>query len=235
MRDLSRSIIPIDERRPRPLSHRDKLVRAAQNPARRRKREVTRSRLLAATAKMLSARGYFGLRVAEIAAAAGLSTAAFHVYFRGREEAAREVLSGLLGRLYIADLHDGARGPRTFTDMIRRHLEAIQADAPLVRALNQAVLVDGILAELSDHGLRLWRARLDGILHGADGPCIDARPTPDAPDMIVAGMMQAAAASQLGQEDLSRLAAEIGRAWMAAAGTTRALPGARGEMELAHA
>lgn len=239
MRDRSGSIIPIDERRPKPLSHRDRLVRAARNPVRRRKREVTRSRLLAATAKMLSAHGYFGLRVADIAAAAGLSTAAFHVYFTGREEAAREVLSGLLGRLYIADLEEGARSGRSFTAMIRRHLEAVQADAPLVRALSQAVLVDGVLAELSDHALRLWRARLDTTLYGVDGRCLDARPTPDVPDMIVAGMMQAAMSAPLGSDDLSRLAAEIGRAWEAAAGTASAPPaalrGVRGEMGLAHA
>lgn len=217
MQNLSGAITPSGEGRPGHRSHQAALVWAAENPGPRRKRDITRARLLAATAKLLGANAYTGLRVADIAAAAGMSTAAFHVYFVDRGEAAREVLSGLLRRLYVADALHGAGGAGAFTFMIRRHLEALQTDAPLVRALNQAVLLDEVLAERSDCAVRLWRARLDAALCGSmEGAlCLAASPAPDVLDLIVAGMKQRAGTPLLSPEAMSRLATEIGRAWIA--------------------
>lgn len=215
MRNLSRTIIPISKGRPRARSHQDALIWAAENPATRRKRDITRARLLAATARAMGANTYAGLRVADIAAAAGMSSAAFHVYFVDRDEAAREVLSGLLRRLYVSDADDGPCGAHAFVLMICSHLEALQGDAPLVQALNQAVRIDEILAELSDCAVRLWRARLNTMLGGSSEDDL-ASPAPDVLDLIIAGMRQRAGAPLLTPDAMSRVATEIGRAWAAA-------------------
>jgi AcrR family transcriptional regulator len=165
---------------------------------------------------MLSAKSYAGLRVADIAATAGMSTAAFHCYFSGREEAAREVLSGLIRRLYVAaPAH--ADGAGAFAATIENHLQAIQVDAPLVQALNQAVQLDPVLAELSENGLRIWRVRLDASLGGSgpQGLCIDDRPAPDVLDLMVAGLAQTAATA-LTANEISQLASDIARVWRTA-------------------
>jgi len=224
MRKHLESVVPIGEGRPRPVSHLEALIWAAENPGPQPKRNITRTRLLAATAKAMSTNAYFGLRVADIALAAGMSPAAFHVYFSDRKEAAREVLSGLLWRLYLVDPHDGRGGVRAFTLMIRRLLEALQADAPLVRALNHAVLVDEVVAELSDSAARLWRARLNATLYGSEEGALrlGASPAPDALDLMVAGMIQRAGTPLLTPDALSRLATEIGRAWLVVQGSPTA-------------
>jgi len=217
MRNLSRTIIPISEGRPSPPSYQDALIWAAENPATGRKRDVTRARLLAATARVMGANTYAGLRVADIAASAGMSSAAFHVYFVDRDEAAREVLSGLLRRLYVSDPDAGPCGAHAFVPTIRSHIEALQNDAPLVQALNQAVRLDGILAELSDCAVRLWRARLDTMFGGSSENDleVDASAAPDVLDLIIAGIRQRAGAPLLTPDAMSRVATEIGRAWAA--------------------
>jgi AcrR family transcriptional regulator len=166
---------------------------------------------------MLATNGYFGLRVADIAAAAGLSTAAFHLYFSGREEAAREVLAGLLRRLYIDVGSSEPDRARPFARIIRDHLAAIQTDAPLVQALDQAVQLDPVLAELSEGALRLWRARLTASPQGlAPTPFfIDAPSAPDVLDLILAGLAQTAR-TRLTTAEVSQLAADIARACRAA-------------------
>src|SRR3990167_6110399 len=138
MRNFPTSIIAL-EVRPKPRSYLDALMRDAENRGPRRKRHVTRARLLAATARVMSVSGYAGLRIADIAAEAGASTATVHAYFADREEAGREVLSGLLRHLYLLDglAHEGPCGARAATLMIRSHLESLQVDAALVRALTQ--------------------------------------------------------------------------------------------------
>src|SRR3954449_3803072 len=64
----------------------------------------TRERLLRCAADVFAARGYEGTRVADIAAAAGLSNGALYAHFRSRAELLVDALRAH-GRRLLADLH----------------------------------------------------------------------------------------------------------------------------------
>lgn len=183
-----------------------------------RKRQRTRARLLAATARVMAARGYVDFRMCDIAAEAGMSNGAFYVYFADREEAAREVLSGLVRRLYQFERvqsqdDDGVR-------LIARHLEALQGDAPLVGALCQAVLLDDVLARLHAAAIACWRAHLCAVLLGAPeaAQLLKKGPRPDVLDLMIEGMAHRAGAPMLRPNALLRVAAEVADAWRSSQG-----------------
>lgn len=56
------------------------------------KSERTRARILDAAASVLSRQGYAGMRLADVAAEAGLRTAALYYYFASRDELVEEVM-----------------------------------------------------------------------------------------------------------------------------------------------
>ncbi|MET3527991.1 TetR/AcrR family transcriptional regulator [Phenylobacterium koreense] len=212
-----------------PVSHLETLNWSASHAQERRKRLRTRARLLAACARILAAKGYVGLRVAEIATEAQMSPGAFYVYFIDREEAAREVLCGLIRRLYFFDPPTAPRaGVQSFVTMIRWHLEALQNDAPLVRALCEGVLFDEVLSNLHASAMGIWRARLGAALVGGAevDTAIEAEPAPDVLDFIIEGMAQRAGAPLLTSAGLSRMATEVARAWLAT--QPNLMDGARG-------
>ncbi|WP_459980009.1 TetR/AcrR family transcriptional regulator, partial [Mycobacterium avium] len=60
------------------------------------KSSLTRTRILDAAARVLSERGYAGLRLTDVAAAAELQAPAIYYYFSSRDELIEEVMwSGL--------------------------------------------------------------------------------------------------------------------------------------------
>lgn len=201
-----------------PASHLHTLTWNAEHSDAPRKRQRTRARLLAATARVMAAKGYVDFRVCDITAEAWMSNGAFYVYFADREEAAREVLSGLVSRLYLFDRNQGQDddGVR----LIARHLEALQCDAPLVGALCQAVLLDDVLARLHAGAVGLWRAHLCAVLLGASEAyhILKKGPRPDVLDLMIEGMARRAGAPMLTQNGLLRVAAEVAEAWRASQG-----------------
>lgn len=199
-----------------PASYLQTLSWSAEHSDAPRKRQRTRARLLAATARVLSARGYVDFRISDVAAEAGMSNGAFYVYFADREEAAREVLSGLIRRLYLFDRLQGRDDNGVL--LIARHLEALQGDAPLVGALRQAATLDDVLARLRASAIGLWRAHLCAVLLGSPEAdhILGEGPGPDVLDLMIEGMACRAGAPMLTHSELLRVAAEVAQAWRAA-------------------
>ena len=66
--------------------------------ARAEQREKTRDAVVATALRLFTERGYVGVRVEDIAAAAGISRATFYKYFSEREEILAELFARLLGK-----------------------------------------------------------------------------------------------------------------------------------------
>jgi TetR/AcrR family transcriptional regulator, transcriptional repressor of bet genes len=88
-------------------------VRSAGTPRQRRSREDRRDELVEHTIDVLARRGYAGFRLADVARAAGVSTALLIVHFGSKEKLLIETLKRLSAE-YFATLHGAleSAGPR---------------------------------------------------------------------------------------------------------------------------
>lgn len=109
---------------------------AAEPP--RRKSLRTRERLLIGAAVALEQKGFHDLRVADIAAAADLSPAAFYCYFRDKADAALAVLQRFAGVLFdTGPLAAGPSAAAELTGAFERVFSAVRANPGLVRASDE--------------------------------------------------------------------------------------------------
>ncbi|HEX5378429.1 MAG TPA: TetR family transcriptional regulator, partial [Phenylobacterium sp.] len=133
----------------RRLSHVEALRRGLSVDPPARKRDRTRARLLVATAEVLAEKGFERLRIADVAAAADISPAAFYAYFTDRGDAAQRVLTRFVDRLYALEGADqrALGGPEALRRLITAQLAVAHADGGLLRALGQAVDVTPTLAD----------------------------------------------------------------------------------------
>ncbi|MBO8163456.1 MAG: helix-turn-helix transcriptional regulator [Brevibacillus sp.] len=69
--------------------------------------EASRARLLAAAARHFASQGYHGTKVSQIVAAAGLTQAAFYLYFPSKEAIFQELIAGF--RQKLKELADSGR------------------------------------------------------------------------------------------------------------------------------
>jgi TetR/AcrR family fatty acid metabolism transcriptional regulator len=129
----------------------------------RTKGENSRIRLLGAAASEFARLGYHATKVSNIVAAAGLTQAAFYLYFPSKEAIFAELVAEFRGRLQL--LADAGKlvthlSPGSVPDQVRTNASAIlrllMADADLTRvALFQApdgeAIRAGIVAMISDN------------------------------------------------------------------------------------
>lgn len=126
--------------------------------SRTRKGEESRSRLLSAAASEFARLGYHATKVSDIVAAAGLSQAAFYLYFPSKEAIFGELVAAFRSRLQVlADAGKLATHllPESVPDQVRANvlalLQFLMADANLTRialflAPDGEAIRDGIAA-----------------------------------------------------------------------------------------
>lgn len=86
----------------------NRLVGLVDSPGKKRKGERTRDRVLLATARLLEATGFRGLRHTDICVEAGIGVATFYLYFEDKLAACRTVLEDFIG--FIATVEDPTLG-----------------------------------------------------------------------------------------------------------------------------
>ncbi len=138
----------------------------AQPPLRSTKGERTRQRLLAATRKILSAKGYSATRIEDIAAAAKVAKGTFYLYFENKEAVTMAVLAEVM-----AEGERMLRGARTVDDPFLEILEPTVAYARLVfsnaglfRAFVQFSHAHPEAAKLWSEITRKWLAGVEAVM-----------------------------------------------------------------------
>ena len=101
-------------------------------------REQKHRRIQRAAIEVFASKGYFGARMADVAAAANVADGTLYLYFEGKEHLLMSIFDGVLGR-FIERLDDEIA---TMTDprqklsvMVRLHLETLGRDHALAHVL----------------------------------------------------------------------------------------------------
>ncbi|RAG80359.1 hypothetical protein DN069_38555 [Streptacidiphilus pinicola] len=146
---------------------------AARAPSLRSEyRELTRKRLLEAVQEVLEETDYAAATVDEIVRRAGASRATFYVHFRSKAEAA----AALLERVTPSDRGLYATLPKALRTRagLRRWLEQslgwYESHARLLAALNEAMAVEGTVAERRSVAVERMVEALPEYLDHADDP-----------------------------------------------------------------
>jgi AcrR family transcriptional regulator len=135
-------------------------------------RELTRKRLLEAVQEVLEETDYAAATVDEIVRRAGASRATFYVHFRSKAEAA----AALLERVTPSDRGLYATLPKALQTRagLRRWLELslgwYESHARLLAALNEAMAVEGTVADRRSVAVERMVEALPEYLDSADDP-----------------------------------------------------------------
>lgn len=135
-------------------------------------RELTRKRLLEAVREVLEETDYAAATVDEIVRRAGASRATFYVHFRSKGEAA----AALLERVTPSDRGVYATLPKALRTRagLRRWLEQslgwYESHARLLAALNEAMAVEGTVAERRSAAVERMVEALPEYLDSSDDP-----------------------------------------------------------------
>jgi AcrR family transcriptional regulator len=136
---------------------------------RSRKGARTRARLVEAGKQVFAAQGLVDARIADIAAAAGVSYGTFYTYFDSKEELFREVAAEVGQRLRApVDEVIYARGSTVapedrIREAILRHFTTYREEAGLLRAIEQAERLDEEVGAARE----LWRRKDNGDVAGS--------------------------------------------------------------------
>jgi AcrR family transcriptional regulator len=157
-----------------PSSAADSAPQAAPRGAslRQEYRELTRKRLLEAVQEVLEETDYAAATVDEIVRRAGASRATFYVHFRSKAEAA----AALLERVTPSDRGVYATLPKALRTRagLRRWLEQslgwYESHARLLAALNEAMAVEGTVAERRSAAVERMVEALPEYLDRSDDP-----------------------------------------------------------------
>jgi AcrR family transcriptional regulator len=109
----------------------DKPERTQSTPARTRKADVSRERVLGAAAKIFAERGYAGTTMRAVADRVGLQAASIYYHYRSKEDLIEAVIgTALIGvshdvRLAVASLPPGASGRERIDSAISAHLTSV--------------------------------------------------------------------------------------------------------------
>lgn len=180
-----------------------------------RKRERTRARLLWATALVLEAQGYDRARVADIAAAAGVSAGAFYVYFIDREDAARQFLVGFVEHVFATEVFAPSGGIRTLRQAILAELAFARANRGLLRALGQAVETSPDLGRRMAQRAAAWvRQAMASLGRTAEGDCDLGLQA--ALEAMICGAQRRLAEQRVTEAELKGLAEAMTQVWCAA-------------------
>lgn len=159
----------------------------------------TRERLRIGTAVALERKGFHDLAVADIAAAAGASPAAFYCYFRDKADAATQVLRPFAGLLYdTASLERGANAQAELTGAFHRIFAVARANPGLVRACEELRDEAPSWSTLMDLQAQAWHRGLARVLLSrhpavASAPRASADDTADVLAALTDGLVRRAA------------------------------------------
>ncbi len=114
----------------------------ARSPGRRdRRKQATRRQLIRAGRGLFSEAGLYEARIEDLAKRAGIGKGTLYLYFRNRDELAREVVAMGYGELR-AHVRERIGGARSLAALLRALVEAhvgfFQANPDLVRIFHQA-------------------------------------------------------------------------------------------------
>jgi len=154
----------------------DTLRRRQREAGSRRKGERTRDRLKLATVQVLEDKGYLRLRVTDICKRAGVSPAAFYLYFKNKQEVTVEVLTEFLHEAF--ELSTGSGEKRTLFEAIYEAnllwVTSVRANAGLMHCLLQ--LGDQVpeFRALNERLNHEWFERVtERLLRRCDAPRVD--------------------------------------------------------------
>ncbi|MFC8532042.1 TetR/AcrR family transcriptional regulator [Nocardia sp. NPDC057227] len=152
--------------------------------SRRERAAETEQALKTAARGLFAERGYLNTKITDITAAAGRAAGSFYNHFASKEE----LLSALLADLAAAG--DAAAGRADHNpdfadpDGVRYHVESFwrfaRAHTPVLRAVNQAALVDAGFARRVAEFSRAQRADIADHVEGFEAAGLRLPSTPDA-------------------------------------------------------
>lgn len=132
------------------------MPRPAETPIRRRDPERTRARLLKTAIRLFSARGFHGVAVDEVVAAAGVNKRMVYHYFGSKEDlylAALEEVFGRLGAFELNALNTSAPPDEKLRRLLEANFTFLDANPEFVRMLLWENLDEG--RHLAAHPERL--------------------------------------------------------------------------------
>lgn len=203
------------------LSHVRLLRRRMEAAQPQRKRDRTRARLLWATAQVIAEKGLDRLRAPDIAAAAGVSVGAFYVYFIDRDDAARQVLTAFVERLFAPGDPAPLAGVVALQDMIAGQLALARANGALLRALETAPVLEKRLAQRRAD----WIGHMTALLSGGSPEDTShlERGMAGALDAMLCGALRRLSMPDASHGELERLARSMAAIWAAAVPATTSL------------
>jgi AcrR family transcriptional regulator len=125
---------------PRPL---------ARAPARERKSDRTRRRILIAAKHLFDRRGYRDTTVDDITRRAEIAHGTFYLYFRGKSEILRELSDAALSEFDSIATHE-FRTREEVSALVRQTLEVYQRNRLMMRLLREASVTDAHFRENYD-------------------------------------------------------------------------------------
>lgn len=183
------------------------------------KRDRTVARLRSAIAQGLEARGYEKLRIADIAAFAGTSTAGFYVYFRNKADGARQILRPFLRTLLCRPIDFGglASPEAALRSVLLKMLATLQANAGLLTALEELGAAEPSWARLVERCFRTWHRRLAlRLIRLEPSRTVTRVAAREAADTLSMLMLGAACRIRhgLGDAEIEPLADRMGALWL---------------------
>ncbi len=141
-----------------------------------------RQRYLDAAAELFAARGYAGVSIEELGAAAGVSGPALYRHFRGKEDVLAELLVSASERLLEGAAEvvaAGADPARTLADLVAFHAEFAVAERDVIR------VQDRELAHLAEEASRRVRSLQRRYVEAWADVLVAVRPGLPRPEAVV--------------------------------------------------
>lgn len=128
-----------------------------------------RAELLAAAQLVFEREGYFDTRVADIAAAAGVSHGTFYTYFDSKDDVLHTLIDGVSDELFAAASapSDGASSPLAVLEHgIRTFMHVYRDRADMLRVLDQATASSEEFLAIRTGIRNRFRDRVERVLRG---------------------------------------------------------------------
>jgi AcrR family transcriptional regulator len=138
-RSLRELQVKSEETRYRPVSFASHLALEAERATGRRKGERTRRRIRAAAAELLEEQGYHGLRMGDVAQAAGLSQGAIYRYYDNKQKLTVELLTDF-AEISLGQMMESAAEGNVYQrrrQATRAYVASFAANTGLMRCIRQ--------------------------------------------------------------------------------------------------
>ncbi|MEV0360788.1 TetR/AcrR family transcriptional regulator [Nocardia sp. NPDC050697] len=152
--------------------------------SRRERAAETEQALKTAARELFAERGYLNTKITDITAAAGRAAGSFYNHFASKEELLSALLADLAAQGDRAAESAGHTPDFADPDAVRYHVESYwrfaRAHAPVLRAVNQAALVDAGFARRVAEFARAQRADIADHVAGFEAAGLRLPSTTDA-------------------------------------------------------